>query len=120
MRIAAAVSSRFLGLGFGIPGMLGMVHLNRTGEVWTFVRFPTYGGGPLERVGLPTTMWLMAGFLAVCIAEVIVGLLIWLSAPYATVLSFLLLTFELVYWIGFALPVGPLLGAARTVFVLLT
>jgi hypothetical protein len=119
MRIAAAVSSLFLGLGFGIPGLLGMLHLYRTGEVWTFLGFPTYGGGPFERIGLPTTIWLLAGFLAVCVAELIVAVLIWLNAPYATALSFVLLPFELVFWLGFALPLGPLLGAARSVFVLL-
>ena len=34
-------------------------------------------------------------------------------------LSYLLLPFELFFWIGFALPFGPPLGIARTVLVLL-
>ena len=52
-----------LGLGFGVPCLLGLVHFARTGEVWTFMGFPTYGGGPFERLGLPTSVPLLAAFL---------------------------------------------------------
>ena len=53
LRVAGVVSV-LLGLGFGIPGVLGAIHLARTGEVWTFLGFPTYGGGPFERLGIQT------------------------------------------------------------------
>lgn len=119
LRAVAAGSSLVLGLGFGIPCLVGMLHLARTGNVWTFLGFPTYGGGPFERWGLPTTPALMAGFLVVCVAEVIAGILIWLDAENAAALSLVLLPFELAFWIGFALPFGLVLGAVRTVFVLL-
>lgn len=119
MRIAAGAASILLGLGFGIPCLLGMRHLARTGEVWTMLGFPTYGGGPFERIGLPTGIPLLAGFLVVCALEVVVGVLLWVDAPYATLMSLALLPVELVFWIGFALPVGPVLGLARTVLVLL-
>jgi hypothetical protein len=46
MVTAAAICSLVLGLGFGIPGILGTLHFARTGEVWTFLGFPAYGGGP--------------------------------------------------------------------------
>jgi hypothetical protein len=115
----AGLLSILLGLGFGIPGALGTRHLARTGEVWTFMGFPTYGGGPFERMGLPSTVPLVLGFVAVCAAEVVVGVLLWIDAPHAGLVSFLLLPFELAYWIGFALPFGPPLGIARTVLVLL-
>lgn len=118
MRIAAALSSLILGLGFGIPGAIGMRHLWRTGEIWHFLGFPTYGGGPFERIGVSTTVGLLAGFLVVCVAEVMLGVLIWLNAPYVSVLGWVLLPFELVFWLGFALPVGPVLGAVRTILVL--
>src|SRR5687767_7218416 len=115
----AAVVSVVLGLGFGIPAVLGAVHLARTGEVWTLVGFPTYGGGPFERIGLTSTVPLILGFVVVCAAEVVLGVLLWVDAPYAVLLSHLLLPFELAYWIGFALPFGPLLGIARVALVLL-
>jgi hypothetical protein len=116
---AAGVVSVLLGLGFGIPGVLGAIHLARTGEVWTFLGFPAYGGGPFERFGLTTSVPLLVGFVVVCAAEVVLGGLLWADAAHAALLSHLLLPFEFFFWIGFALPFGPLLGIARTALVLL-
>ena len=115
----AAVLSLLLGLGFGVPGVLGAMHLARTGEVWTLMGFPTYGGGPFERIGLTSTVPLILGFVVVCAAEVVLGVLLWVDAPHAVLLSHLLLPFELIYWIGFALPFGPVLGIPRVLLVLL-
>ena len=108
-----------LGLGFGIPCLLGLVHFARTGEVWTLMGFPTYGGGPFERLGLPTSVPLLAGFLLVCLAEVVLAVLVWSGAPRAATVSWVLLPFELVFWFGFALPFGPVLGLARVVLLVL-
>lgn len=118
LRIAGLLSI-LLGLGFGIPGVLGARHLAREGEVWTFMGFPTYGGGPFERLGLVTTVPLIVAFVVVCAAEVAVGVLMCAGAPHAALLSWLLLPAELAFWIGFALPLGPVVGVARAVLVLL-
>ena len=45
----AALLSIFLGLGFGLPCAYGIWCLSTTGEIWTFLGFPTYGGGPLRK-----------------------------------------------------------------------
>lgn len=119
MKEAAAVCSLLLGLGFGLPGLLGARHLAATGEVWQFLGFPTYGGGPFERWGLPSSVPLLAGFVLVCAAEVLLGVMILADVPGARLLALALLPFEIVYWIGFALPLGPPLGLARTVLLLL-
>jgi hypothetical protein len=42
-----------------------------------------------------------------------------LDMPHAATVSYLLLPFEFVFWIGFALPFGPPLGIARTILLLL-
>jgi hypothetical protein len=115
MRTAGALSA-VLGLGFGLPGVAGAVHLAREDEVWTFMGFPTYGGGPFESAGLESSPALIGGFVAVCAAEVGLGVALWRGRGRAA--SFALLPFELVYWVGFALPFGPVLGAARTALVL--
>ena len=117
MNRAAAVCSLVLGLGFGLPGVYGALYYARHGEVWTFLGFPTYAGGPFERWGLPTSVELLLGFVAVCSAEVVVGALLWSDATIAPWLAVALLPVELVFWIGFALPFGPLLGLARTLLV---
>ena len=119
MIAAAGVCSIVLGLGFGLPGVLGTLHFARTGEVWTFLGFPTYGGGPFERLGWATSVPLLIGFLVVCLAEVAVGLMLLRDASGAATLSALLLPFEFAFWIGFALPFGPLLGIVRTVLLLM-
>ena len=117
MTRAAAVCSLVLGLGFGLPGAYGAWFHARHGEVWTFLGFSTYGGGPFERWGLPTSTALLLGFVAVCAAEVVVGVLLWRDATTALWLALALLPVELLFWIGFALPFGPLLGLARTALV---
>ena len=119
MRLAAGVVSLLLGLGFGLPCVFGIRHFAQTGEVWTFMGFPTYGEGPFERIGVQTSTALLVGFLSVCIAEVAVGVMLWADTPYAPAVSYALLPFEFIFWIGFALPFGPLLGIARTGLLLL-
>ncbi|MBD8871037.1 hypothetical protein [Nocardioides donggukensis] len=117
MTKAAGACSLVLGLGFGLPGVYAAWYYARQGEVWTFLGFPTYGEGPFERWGLETGVGLLLGFVAVCTAEVVVGLLLWSDVTTAPWLALALLPVELVFWIGFALPFGPLLGLARTVLV---
>jgi hypothetical protein len=117
LRVAAGLAV-LSGLGFGLPAVYGAVHLARTGEVWQFMGFPTYGHGPFEKIGVPTTVPLLAGFAAVCGAEVIAGGLLWRRRRAGTKLSLALLPFEVAYWLGFALPAGPVLGVGRTLAVL--
>src|SRR5688500_974981 len=107
MVAAAAICSLVLGLGFGIPAIAGAAHFARTGEVWMLLGFPTYGGGPFERMGLPTSVPLLIAFAIVCLAEVAVGVLLLLEVPHAATLAYVLLPVELVFWVGFALPFGP-------------
>jgi len=117
MTKAAAVCSLVLGLGFGLPGAYGAWYFARHGEVWTFLGFPTYGDGPFVRWGLPTSVTLLLGFVLVCAAEVAVGVLLWRDADPALWLALALLPVELAFWVGFALPFGPVLGLARTALV---
>lgn len=117
MNRAAGVCSLVLGLGFGLPGVYGAWYYARQGQVWTFLGFPTYGDGPFERWGFPTNVALLVGFVAVCAAEAVVGVLLWGGSTIAPWLALALLPVELLFWIGFALPFGPLLGLARTTLV---
>ena len=113
VRRAAAATDVFTGIGFGVPALVGIVHLRRTGEVWTFLGFPTYGDGPFTDIGIETTVPLLAGFIGVCTAEVALGWLIARGSTRAPTLSWMLLPIELAYWMGFALPFGPILGLTR-------
>lgn len=116
-RVAACLAST-TGLGFGLPAVYGTAYFARHGEVWYFLEFPTYGDGPFEAVGVPTSVPLLTGFATVCAAEAVTGILLWKRRRVGLWLSLALLPLEAAYWLGFALPFGPLLGAARTVAVL--
>jgi hypothetical protein len=116
---AAAVLAWVSGLGFGVPALFGLRYFARNHEVWTFMGFPTYGGGPFERWGIPTSIALLSAFAAVCAGELIVGVMLWRDATVGLWLALMLLPFEMFFWVGFALPVGPLLGVIRTVLVIL-
>ena len=118
MTRAAATLAWISGLGFGLPAVFGLRYFVEQHEVWTFMGFPTYGGGPFERWGLPTSVPLLAGFIAVCAAELVVGVLLWSGRSIGLSLAIGLLPFELIYWIGFALPYGPIAGAIRTIAVI--
>jgi hypothetical protein len=104
-----------LGLGFGLPGISAIQHFAEHGTVWTLMGFPTYGEGPFENVGIETTTPLLVGFLVVCALEVVVSVLLWAGRRSGAVLSLVLLPVEMIFWIGFALPFGPVLGLLRTV-----
>jgi hypothetical protein len=114
MTRAAGVLAVLLGLGFGIPGLIGASHFAQHHEVWQFLGFPTYGDGPFERANIATTVPLLVGFVVVCAAEVALGGLLLTGWHPALWLSLAILPFELAYWTGFALPFGFVLGAART------
>ena len=118
---AAAGMSCLLGLGFGIPGVIGAAHLQRTGGIWKLMGYPTYGPGEFAEWGVPTTVPLILGFAGVCAAEVAVGTLLWRrrKRELGRILALVLLPIELVFWIGFRLPFGPPLGAARTALVII-
>src|SRR5687768_12625470 len=98
--IAAAICSIVPGLGFGIPAIAGAVHFARTGEVWMLLGLPTYGGGPFERIGLPTSVPLLFGFALVCLTEVALGMMLLLDLPHTATIGYLLLPLELVFWVG--------------------
>jgi len=108
----AAVLSILVGLGFGLPCAYGIWYFSTTGEVWTFLGFPTYGEGSFEAIGIQTTVLLLAAFLVVRGLEVVMGWLLWRELRAGAVLAVALLPFEFAFWIGFALPLGPPLGLA--------
>lgn len=118
MMKAAAVLVWTSGFGFGVPGVIGLRYFAQQGEVWAFMGFPTYGDGPFESWGIPTSVLLLSGFIAVCAAEVAIGFLLWGGGTSGLWLALAILPFELFFWIGFALPFGPIFAVVRSVLVI--
>lgn len=116
----ASISAWFLGLGFGLPCLYGIWHLWRGKGIAYFIGFPTYGHGPFEKWGVHTSMPLLLGFLLVCMIECVVGQMLWSAGKGGAILSLVLIPVEMLFYIGFALPVGPPFVLLRTVLVLLS
>lgn len=100
MTRAAAILAWISGVGFGLPAVFGLLYFAQHHEVWMFMGFPTYGGGAFDRWEIPTSLPLLAGFIAVCAAELVVGALLWSGRPVGLWLAIAVLPFELTYWVG--------------------
>ena len=117
IRIASGLAW-FSGLGFGLCCAYGIWHLLQGRGIAQVMGFPTYGGGPFERFGMPTTVPLMVAFLLVCALECVAGWMLWSGGRSGALLALALLPIEGFFWYGFALPYGPVLGAVRTALIL--
>jgi hypothetical protein len=107
-RIAAGLVA-VLALGFGIPGVIGAVHLARTGEIWRLWGFPTYGPANFGKWGVPVSPTLILAFSAVCALALGAAALLWFpsTALVGAIAAIVLLAAQAVFWIGFDLPFGP-------------
>lgn len=109
----------FNGLGFGVPCVLAIRNLRAGQGIPYIMGFPAYGGGPFERVGISTTVPLLAAFLLVCSLEIAAGGLLWDANKVGAILALALLPFGALFSWGFALPIPPLLALVRTVLIAL-
>jgi hypothetical protein len=108
------------GSGFGVCCLPGIRNLLTGRDIPMILGFPAYGRGPFERVGIPTTVPLLAGFLLVCILECVAGWLLWSGSITGAILALALLPFGAIFWWGFALPIPPIFAIVRTVLIVLS
>jgi len=106
-------------VGLGVPCLMAIRNLLSGRGIPTVLGFPAYGGGGFERHGLETSVPLLLGFLAVCLAEGYAGWLIWNGYRAGAVLALILLLPGAVYWWGFYLPYPPIAAVIRTILILL-
>lgn len=116
---AAAIFHWIVGLGFGIPAVLGIRNLAADRGILYVMGFPAYGKGPFERIGIQSSVPLLSAFLAVCVLECVAGWLLWNGARTGAILSLALLPFGAIFWWGFALPFPPIFATVWTVLIVL-
>ena len=116
----AAILLWFTALGFGIFCLPAISNLLTGRDIPIVMGFPAYGRGPFERVGIPTTVPLLAGFLIVCILEAIAGWMLWDGYRAGAILALALLPFGAIFWWGFALPIPWIFALARTILIVLS
>ena len=109
----------FVAVGFGVFCFPAIRNLLNGQPIPIVMGFPAYGRGPFERVGIPTTLPLLAAFLLVCILEAVAGYLLWGGYKSGAVLALVLLPAGAVFWWGFALPIPPIFAIIWTIFILL-
>lgn len=115
----AAILHWFVAIGFGVFCLPAIRNLLIGRDIPMVMGFPAYGRGPFERVGIPTTVPLLAAFFLVCILEAVAGFLLWGGHQSGAVLALVLLPVGAVFWWGFALPIPPILAFIWTVLILL-
>src|SRR5690349_3973697 len=118
LRIAAFLHW-FVAIGFGVFCFPAIRNLLNGQPIPIVMGFPAYGSGPFDRVGLPTTVPLLIGFLLVCILEAVAGFLLWQGSRSGAILALILLPAGGVFWWGFSLPIPPILALVWTVLILL-
>ena len=115
-----AVVTWVYAVGFGLPVIpIAIYHLN-TGRLPTFFgMFPMYGGRWSDRFTPGVFAALLLAFLLVLIVTSFAAWLVWRGLRVGAVMSLALLPVEIVFWIGFDLPVPWFFGIARVVLLLL-
>lgn len=114
----AAVLFAFTGIGFGLPCIHGMRSIAAGRGVPLFMGFPAYGHGTFERHGIQTTVPLLVAFMLVCALEVAAAVFVWNGSHAGAVLGLALLPAGGLFWVGFDLPIPPLLAIVRTALLL--
>ena len=85
---------------------------------------PTFGGirllgGPFEKLGLEVLIVSGIGYIIVSALKILAAYWLWSSRKDGAVLELILLGLSAIFWYGFALPLGPLLGIIQVVLLIL-
>jgi hypothetical protein len=115
----AAILHGFIAVGLGVFCLPAIQNLLHGRDIPIVMGFPAYGRGPFERVGIPTTIPLLAAFLLVCILELVAGVLLWGGHKSGAILALALLPIGGIFWWGFALPIPPIFALIWTILILL-
>jgi hypothetical protein len=87
-------------------------------------RLPTLGGikllgGPFEKLGLDALIVAGIGYLIVSALKILAAYRLWGSRMDGAVLELILLGLSVIFWYGFALPLGPLFGGIQVILLAL-
>ena len=115
----SAILTWVIAAGLGLPTVPVAVHVLRWRQLpWFFDLFPMYGGPVDAWVGPTGYALLLLLFGVVALAGAAVGVLLWRRRPAGAIWSLALLPVEIAFWVGFALPIPPMLAAVRLTLTL--
>ena len=86
---------------------------------------PTLGGirllgGPFEKLGLDPLIVAGIGFIIVSALKILAAYWLWGARMDGAVLELILLGLSAIFWYGFALPLGPILGVIQVILLALS
>ena len=116
---AAAIVTWAYAAGFGLSTIPVAIYLQQRGRLPSFFGlFDMYGGPWSARLSDDAFTLRLIAFLVVTLVVAWAAWLVCNGSKAGAVLSLALLPIEAVFWLGFALPIPWLLGAARVVLLL--
>lgn len=115
----AAVLFWCTGLGFGLSAIPVARYFSEHGEAPRILGIPAFGGGPFDSLVPDRFVQLLIAFFVLGVLETVAGGLLWAGLRSGAILGLALLPVGAIFWVGFFLPVPPLLAIARTALVLL-
>ncbi len=77
------------------------------------------GGGPFDRLGIDAMIVSGIIYIVVSALKILAAYWLWHSKMDGAVLGLILLGLSTIFWYGFALPLGPLVGIAELVLLAL-
>jgi hypothetical protein len=76
-------------------------------------------GGPFEKLGIEALIVAGIGYIMVSALKILAAYWLWNTRMDGAVLEVILLGLSAIFWFGFALPLGPLLGIIQVVLLAL-
>ena len=117
---AAAIVMWAYAAGFGLSAIPVGIYLKQRGRLPSFFGlFDMYGGPWSARLSDDAFVLRLIAFLVVTLLVAWAAWLVWNGSKAGALLGLALLPIEVFFWLGFALPIPWLLGAARVVLLLL-
>src|SRR5688572_18845919 len=117
---AAAIVMWVYAAGFGLSTIPVGIYVKQRGRLPSFFGlFDMYGGPWSARLSDDAFVLRLIAFLVVTLLVAWAAWLVWNGSKAGAVLGLALVPIEVFFWLGFALPIPWLLGAARVVLLLL-
>jgi hypothetical protein len=109
---ASALLHWVSGIGTAVVLPLELVAMAREGQPVNVMGLPALSG-PFERLGLDWMVGLGWAYVGLSVLEVLAGILVWRRRRAGALLSVAQVPPAIVFWVGFELPLPPLVAALR-------
>jgi hypothetical protein len=102
----------------GLPSIpIGIFVLRERRLPWMWDLFPMMGGPWWDSMSIPQFIASLGAFLAVNLVVAVGGIMLWRGRRMGAVLALGPLPLELLFWLGYALPIPPLTALLRIALV---